>query len=65
MHIIAANPLILWVTLGREEKVQTSEKKPLRGTGLIRKYPFTGGAEVPTGRQTGHTATRRKTKNKR
>lgn len=44
------------------QKMQVSPKKPLRGPDPNRKYPLTGGAEVPTGRQTGHTATRRKTK---
>ena len=30
-------------------------KKPLRISGVIRKYPLTGGAEALTGRQTGGT----------
>ena len=35
------------------EKCHVPSKNPLRVPGLIRKYPFTGGAEAPTGRQTG------------
>jgi hypothetical protein len=35
------------------KKYDLSAKKPLRPPAPIRKYPLTGGAEAPTGSQTG------------
>jgi hypothetical protein len=42
------------------KKLAEKRKKLLRLFAVIRKYPFTGGAEAPTGRQTGGRAEARR-----